>query len=117
MIIFSHAYFFGFSYIKKCYDPGEETSVMSKKLVLISGTHLCLMHGSSYGTWTLEGIFPLQVKGVKLQRIYKRHCLDSDENYWGNRDYNEKVGFDIRINNARRIMGCNYNLTQKCIFS
>jgi hypothetical protein len=36
---------------------------------------------------------------------------------YGKGDYNEKVGDKIRLNNARRRMGCNYNLTPKCPFS
>jgi hypothetical protein len=40
---------------------------------------------SMWDTWTLGGMFPLWVKGVKLQRIYGRHCLDNAENCWGKR--------------------------------
>jgi hypothetical protein len=58
---------------------------MIKKLVLSSGTHLCSMQGNACGAWTLGGMFPLWVKGVKLQRIYKRNYLDSDDNCWGMR--------------------------------
>jgi hypothetical protein len=52
-----------------------------------------------------------------LQRIYRRIFLANVENFWGKGAYNEKEGADIRLNNASRIMGCNYNLTQKCPFS
>jgi hypothetical protein len=55
-------------------------SVMSKQLVPSSGTYLCSMQGSACGAWTLGGMFPLRVQGVKLQRIYRRHCLASDAN-------------------------------------
>jgi hypothetical protein len=81
IIFFSHpSFFFVFSYAKKCYDTGEEMSVMSKKLVPRSGTYLFSMQGNACGAWTLRGMFPLWVKGVKMQRIYERHCVASDEN-------------------------------------
>jgi hypothetical protein len=89
---------------------------VSKKLVPSSGTYLCSMQGNTCGTWTLGGMFPLWVKGVKLQRIYERHCLANDENCWGKRLITRKWEPDIRLNNASRIMGCNYNLTQQVSF-
>jgi hypothetical protein len=54
--------------------------VASKKLVPNSGTYLCSMQGSACGVWTLRGMFPLRVQGVKLQRIYTRLCLAGDAN-------------------------------------
>jgi hypothetical protein len=60
-------------------------SAASKQLVLSSGTYLCSMQGNACGTWTLGGMFPLWVKGVKLQRIYGRHSLDNVENCLGKR--------------------------------
>jgi hypothetical protein len=69
------------------------------------------MYGNTCRIWTLGGMFPLGVRGVKLQRIYERHCLVNVEKCWGNGIINEEVGADIRLNNARRIMKCNYNST------
>jgi hypothetical protein len=60
-------------------------SFANKKLVPSSGTYLCSMQGNACGAWTLMGMFPLWVKGVKLQRIYERNYLDSDVNFWGKR--------------------------------
>jgi hypothetical protein len=34
----------------------------------------------------------------------------------GKKAYDEKVGDDIRLNNANKIMGCNYNLTRQVSF-
>jgi hypothetical protein len=58
---------------------------MSKKLVPSSRTYLFSMKGSACVTWTLGGMFPLQVKGIKMKMIYERHCLDNVENCWGKR--------------------------------
>jgi len=55
-------------------------SVVSKKIVPRSGTYLFSMKGIACRAWTLRGMFPLRVEGVKLQRIYGRHFLDSDAN-------------------------------------
>jgi hypothetical protein len=43
-------------------------SATSRKLVTSSGTYLCLMQESACEAWTLEGMFPLRVKGVKMQK-------------------------------------------------
>jgi hypothetical protein len=69
----------------KCYDTREEMSVTSKQLVPSNETYLCSMQRSACGAWTHEEIFPLRVKGVKLQRIYGRHYLACDANFIGNR--------------------------------
>jgi hypothetical protein len=58
---------------------------MSKKLVPINVTYLFSMKGSACVTWTLRGMFPLRVQGLKLQRLYGRHCLVSDANCGGKR--------------------------------
>jgi hypothetical protein len=58
-----------------------------------------------------RGMFPLGVRGVKLQRIYERHCLVNVEKCWGNGIIMRKREISIRLNNARRIMKCNYNST------
>jgi hypothetical protein len=84
-ILFPPIFIFYFFIVKKCYDVGEKTSVTNKQLVPSIGTYLCSMQGNACGAWRLRGIFPLRVKGIKLQRIYEKHCLASDENCWGKR--------------------------------
>jgi hypothetical protein len=58
---------------------------VSKKLVPYTGTYLCSMKWNACGAWTLRGMITLWVKGVKLQRIYERNYLASDENCSGER--------------------------------
>jgi hypothetical protein len=70
----------------------REIIFMSKQLVPSNGTYLCSMQGNACLAWTLKGMFSLQVKGVKLQRIYGRHCLDSDVNCLGKRLIKRKRG-------------------------
>jgi hypothetical protein len=70
-------------------------SVVNKQLVPSNGTYLCSMKGNACRAWTLGWMFSLRVKGVKLQSIYERHFLASDENCWGKRLITRKRELEI----------------------
>jgi hypothetical protein len=55
-------------------------SVASKKLSPTMERTYAQMQGGSCNTWTLGGMFPLRVHGVKMQRISTSLFLDSNEN-------------------------------------
>jgi hypothetical protein len=56
-------------------------------------------------------------KGCHVKRMYERKFLVDAENVWGKGDYNKKSGAENRLNNASKIMECNYNITHICPFS
>ena len=50
-------------------------SVVSKKLDPMSGIYLFSMQGNTCGTWTLEGMFPLWLKGCQVAKDIWKELL------------------------------------------
>jgi hypothetical protein len=71
--------------VKECYDTREEMSVTNEPTSSVEWNIPMLNGREHMQDMDTRRMFPLGVKGVKLQRINGRHCLANAENCWGNR--------------------------------